>query len=252
MARQSFIMGSRRKNICPGEDWNVTPREAMALQRELADAIEVKPLPQDFEVLGAADIAYLHATHQLVAVIVTFCWPHLELKETVHVVSPIHFPYVPGLLSFREVPPLLEAFDLLKHPPEVFLCDGQGVAHPRRLGFAAHLGLCLGIPTVGCAKKRLCGEHQPFELHRGNHSPLIFQGEVVGCVYCSREGVKPIFISHGHLANLESSVALVKHCLGRFRLPEPLRQAHQVATRLRRKLGRSSSETSFFVTPGEV
>jgi deoxyribonuclease V len=216
--------------------WNLTPQEAIARQKELAGRIRLQPLPEDFEVLAAADLAYVGASQRLVAVIVTFVWPGLQMLECVHVVEPVCFPYVPGLLSFREIPPLLAAHQLLKRPPEVFLCDGQGLAHPRKLGLASHLGLCLGIPTVGCAKKRLCGVHPPLELKRGNHVPLDLNGEMVGEVLCSRDGVKPIYISPGHLADFASSRELILRYLGRYRLPEPLRHAHNIATRLRQQL----------------
>ncbi|HBZ55930.1 MAG TPA: endonuclease V [Syntrophobacteraceae bacterium] len=220
--------------------WNIAPREAIARQRELALQIRLQPLPAHFEVLAAADLAYLNSSQQLVAVIVTYSWPHLQLLECVHVVEPVGFPYIPGLLSFREIPPLLAAHQLLRRSPDVFLCDGQGLAHPRKLGLACHLGLCLQIPTVGCAKKRLCGEHHPLKLQRGNHTALYLDGEMVGQVLCSRDRVKPLYISPGHLADFDSSRALVLHCLGRYRQPEPLRYAHNVATGLRRQMADSS------------
>ncbi len=218
-------------------EWNITPAEAITRQKELASRVRLQPLPAEFGVLGAADLAYAKSSQQLVAVIVTFTWPTLQALETVHVVEPVRFPYVPGLLSFREIPALLSAYRLLKRPPEVFLCDGQGLAHPRKLGLASHLGLCLEIPTVGCAKSRLCGEHQPLELKRGQHTPLYLHGEQVGEVLCSRDQVKPVFVSPGHLADFPSSRLLVLRCLSRYRLPEPLRQAHDIATRLRQQLG---------------
>lgn len=214
----------------------MTPKAAVALQRELAERIVLQPLPDDFKVLGASDISYLKSLNRLVAVVLTFRWPSLERLERVHAVAPIRFPYVPGLLSFREIPPVLEAIGQLTSPPEVFLCDGQGIAHPRRLGLAAHLGLCLEIPTVGCAKSRLCGSHQPFALERGKHTPLQLADEVVGCVFCSRAGVKPLYISPGHLADVDTARQLVERCVGRYRIPEPLRQAHQAATMLRKSL----------------
>ncbi len=216
--------------------WDLSPQEAVNLQRELAGRVSFRPLPKRFDILAASDIAYAKEKNRLVAVIVTFRWPDLEPVEAVHVISPVRFPYIPGLLSFREVPALLEAYELLRLPPDVMLCDGQGIAHPRRLGLASHLGLCLAIPTVGCAKKRLCGIHGPLELRRGFDVPLVMNGEIVGCVLCSRDGVKPLFISPGHLSDLETSRELVRRCLGRFRIPEPLRQAHHLATRLREQL----------------
>jgi deoxyribonuclease V len=216
--------------------WDLRPAEARALQKEISGRVKLQPLPETFTVLGAADIAYISSTNQLVAAIVTFRWPGLELIETSHVIAPIAFPYIPGLLSFREVPPLLEAHGKLQHPPEVLLCDGQGIAHPRRFGLASHLGLCLGIPTIGCAKKLLCGEHDAVELNRGASMPLRLGDEVVGWVFRSRTGVKPIYISPGHLTDLDSSKDLIHRCLGRFRIPEPLRQAHNLATQLRKEL----------------
>ncbi len=217
-------------------DWNLSPREAIALQKELAGSIIIRPLPSRFKIIGAADIAYSKATDRLVAVMLTFTWPGLEPIEAAHLVSGVPFPYIPGLLSFREVPPLLETHAKLVKKPDVLLCDGQGIAHPRRLGFAAHLGLCLGIPTVGCAKSRLCGEHGPLVLRKGRSAPLFLGPEQVGLVYCSRDGVKPLYLSPGHLADIASSMKLVSRCVRRYRIPEPLRLAHILATRLRREL----------------
>jgi deoxyribonuclease V len=216
--------------------WDLSPKEAIALQRELAQQVQLQPLPEHFEVLGAADIGYVPRKNRLVAVMLTFRWPGLEPLETAHFVAPIPFPYIPGLLSFREVPSLLAAYDQLQRPPDILLCDGQGIAHPRRLGLASHLGLFLDIPTVGCAKTRLCGTHAPLDLRRGNYTPLLLAEETVGYVYCSREGVKPVYISPGHLADLESSRKIIEGCVGRYRLPEPLRKAHHLATQLRRTL----------------
>jgi len=216
--------------------WDVTPREARVLQEQLAAEVKLQPLPEHFEILGASDIAYVGAINQLTAVMLTFSWPTLELLETAEVVSPIKFPYVPGLLSFREIPPLLEAYGRLKHKPDILLCDGQGLAHPRKFGLAAHLGLYLNKPAVGCAKSRLCGEYEPFALHRNNYSQLRYHGETLGYVFCSRDHVRPIYVSPGHLSDLDSSLELVRRCLGRYRIPEPLRQAHNTATKLRKKL----------------
>lgn len=216
--------------------WDLTPREAKIKQLELVQQIRITPLAMDFQVLGAADIGYASACNQMAAVVATFRWPDLHPMEVAHVTGPVQFPYIPGLLSFRELPILLQAFRQLKKPPQVLLCDGQGMAHPRRFGLASHLGLCLGIPTVGCAKKRLCGDHEPLPPNRGAKVPLLLGGEVVGTVYRSRDRVKPIFISPGHLSDVDSSTELVRRCLGRFRLPEPIRSAHTLAAELRRKL----------------
>jgi len=213
--------------------WDLSPREAVQLQKDLARQVVLQPLPLDFDVLAAADLSYFRGRAYLAAVIVTFRWPDLSPIETVHVKAPVKFPYVPGLLSFREVPALLEAFQRLRTRPDVFLCDGQGLAHPRKFGLACHLGLVLDLPAVGCAKSRLCGEHPPLELRKGHSVPLVLNAERVGSVYCSRTGVKPLYISPGHLADPPSSEELVSRCVGRFRIPEPLRRAHAAATALR-------------------
>jgi len=127
----------------------------------------------------------------------------------------------------------MEVHHRLHHKPQVMLCDGQGIAHPRRFGLASHLGVCLDIPTVGCAKKRLCGHFEPFDRRKGHGNDLILDGGVVGRVLCTRDGVKPVYVSPGHLADIPSSVELILKCVRRFRIPEPLRQAHLAATRLR-------------------
>jgi deoxyribonuclease V len=195
--------------------------------------VRIQPLPARLKIIGAADISYSKHTDLLTAVILTFSWPSLDLIESAHHVCRVTFPYVPGLLSFREVPPLIEAYRKIGRKPDVLLCDGQGIAHPRRLGFAAHLGLYLGIPTVGCAKSRLCGDHDSLSLRKGSSKPLILYGDRVGLVFCSRDGVKPIYISPGHLSDIPSSKRLISRCLRRYRIPEPLRLAHIEANRLR-------------------
>lgn len=222
-------------------DWDISPREAVALQKKLAGQVRTQPLPSSFRILAAADIAYSKTTDQIVAAILTFSWPDLDPVESVHRVSTVKFPYVPGLLSFREIPPLLDAYRDLHEKPDVFLCDGQGIAHPRKFGFAAHLGICLGIPSIGCAKSLLCGEHDPVPLLKGSGRPILLGGEVVGLAYCSRNGVKPIYISPGHLADIPTSEALVSRCLRRYRIPEPLRLAHILATRLRKEIAETVS-----------
>jgi deoxyribonuclease V len=225
----------------PLHSWDLTPKEAMALQRVLAGEVVLQPLPRVFRILGASDIGYVKHGDLLVAVVLTFSWPELQPLEAVRAVCPVRFPYIPGLLSFREIPPLIEAFQQLQSRPDVLLCDGQGIAHPRKFGLAAHLGLCLGLPTVGCAKKRLCGKHAPPPVSKGRSVPLYLDEEVVGSVYCSRDNVKPIFVSPGHLSDIETSEQLISRCLGRYRIPEPLRQAHLLATKLRMQLSISSN-----------
>lgn len=216
--------------------WNLSPSEAVSLQQTLRERVILQPLPSQIQVLGAADVGYVPSMKKMVAAMVTFQWPDLTPLEAAQSTFHMDFPYIPGLLSFREVPPLLEAFESLGRKPDVILCDGQGIAHPRKLGLASHLGICLDLPTVGCAKKKLCGNHETLPLIRGQCQPLMFQGERVGYVLCSRTGVKPIYISPGHKADGESSLQLVRRCLGTYRIPQPLRHAHHLATRLRNQL----------------
>jgi deoxyribonuclease V len=208
-------------------------KEAIALQKTLAAQVRIQPLPTELKIIGAADISYCRHTDLLIAVIVSLGWPGLDLIESVHYACRVAFPYVPGLLSFREVPPLIEAYRKIRQKPDVLLCDGQGIAHPRKIGLAAHLGLCLGIPTVGCAKSRLCGDHEGLTLRKGSSKPLLVNGEQAGLVFCSRDGVKPIYISPGHLSDIASSERLISRCLRRYRIPEPLRLAHLEANRRR-------------------
>jgi deoxyribonuclease V len=213
--------------------WTLSVKEAIALQKTLAAQVRIQPLPTGLNIIGAADISYSRQTDLLISVIVALRWPSLDLLDSVHYVCRATFPYMPGLLSFREVPPLIEAYRKIREKLDVLLCDGQGIAHPRKVGFASHLGLCLGIPTVGCAKSRLCGVHESLTLRKGSSKPLLVKGEQVGSVFCSRDGVKPIYISPGHLSDIASSEWLISRCLRRYRIPEPLRLAHLEANRLR-------------------
>lgn len=213
--------------------WTLSPKEAVSLQKTLAGLVVTQPLPAGLKIVGATDISYSKNSDLLIAVIATFELPRLEFIESAHHVCRATFPYVPGLLSFREIPPLLVAWGAIAKKPDVILCDGQGIAHPRKLGLAAHLGLCLGIPTVGCAKSRLCGSYEEPPMKKGSSRPLLLNGEQVGCVLRSRDSVKPIYVSPGHLSDVESSKRLVLRCLDRFRIPGPLRFAHIEANRLR-------------------
>ena len=165
----------------------------------------------------------------------------LEVVERVGVVERVTFPYVPGLLSFRECPPVLAAFEKLKTVPDVVMCDGQGIAHPRRIGIASHLGLWLALPTIGCAKSLLCGTYEEPGPERGARSPLIDKGEVIGAVVRSRARVKPLYVSPGHLCDLESAVNVVLACSVKYRLPVPARLAHETVNDLRRAAGEDRS-----------
>ena len=219
--------------------WDVSPAEARRIQADLAarvdltDAITLDAI----ETVAGVDNTYVTQDGMTTAgaVVVVLTFPAMEVVETAFVWQPIAFPYVPGLLSFREAPAVLAACADLTVEPDVFLFDGQGYAHPRRLGLASHLGLFLQRPTIGCAKSRLVGEHAEPERVFGAHTPLVHRGEVVGAAVRTRPRHKPLFVSPGHKISVDTAVALALACCrdGAF-LPEPTRLAHEVVTQQRR------------------
>ena len=164
------------------------------------------------------------------AAVAVLRYPELDLLETAIARRPTEFPYVPGLLSFRELPAVLEAIDRLREPPDLLLCDGQGIAHPRRLGIASHLGLLVDIPSIGVAKTRLCGSHGAVPDQRGAWTPLRADSEIIGAVLRTRPGVKPLYVSPGHRIGLETAIGYVMRCCTRYRLPETTRHAHRLAS----------------------
>lgn len=209
--------------------WGVTPGEAIALQERLRPAV-VADRPIDLaavRLVAGVDVSVENNESQAAVVVVTF--PDFRPVETVLARRPTPFPYVPGLLSFREGPVLEEAFERLAAAPDVFIFDGMGIAHPRRIGIASHMGLWLERPTIGCGKTRLCGRHGPLPPEKGACVPLVDRGETIGAVVRTRTDTNPVFISPGHLADIPSAVDLVLRCVPKFRLPEPIRMAHNAA-----------------------
>ncbi len=220
--------------------WDLAPAEAIQTQEELRHRVR----PERVAVgrlarVAGCDLAI--AGDRLCASVRVFALPHLELLDAADAVRPTAFPYVPGLLSFREAPALLAAFARLRIRPDAILCDGQGVAHPRRFGLACHLGVLLDLPSVGCAKSRLVGTHREPATARGSTAPLLDGDEVMGAVVRTRSGVRPIYVSIGHRIRLDDAVRLVLRCGGGYRLPEPTRQADLAAGRLARALEASGS-----------
>lgn len=214
----------------PLHSWNVTPAEARALQSTLSRQVQLQNRLPEMRFLAGVDVGFEQQGEITRAAVVLLSWPSLQVVERVLVRQPTCFPYVPGLLSFRELPAVLQAFSQLQQRPDLVLCDGQGVAHPRRLGIASHLGLWLDVPTIGVAKKRLVGRHEEVGDAKGDTVPLLDKGEQIGTVLRSRVGVKPLFISAGHRIDQPTAVGWVVRCLTRFRLPEPTRQAHRLAS----------------------
>jgi deoxyribonuclease V len=210
--------------------WDLSPTEAVALQQELRrEVIADRPIPLDeIRLVAGVDVSVKDEVSRAAIVVLTY--PGFEPVETALATRPTPFPYVPGLLSFREGPVLEAAFTTLRTVPDVFLFDGMGIAHPRRIGIASHMGLWLERPTIGCGKTRLVGHHGPLAPERGAAAPLIDRGETIGVALRTRHARNPLFISPGHLADIATSAELVLRCAPRFRLPEPIRQAHRAAS----------------------
>jgi len=220
----------------PLHDWTgLTPTAAVALQRELAGGVDTTSSFGDFDLIAGADCSYNRFSPWFFAIVVIWRRRDGAIVETAEAVGKSPFPYVPGLLSFRELPTVLEAFAKLTVRPDVVLVDGQGIAHPRRLGIASHLGLWIDLPTIGCAKSRLVGTHKNPRKRRGSIVPLIDKDEVIGDVVRTKDGVKPLYISPGHRMNRESAVRTVLACGRGYRMPEPTRQAHLYVNELRRR-----------------
>lgn len=216
--------------------WNLTPRAAIALQQRLRERVARIPthrLPAN-PLAAGTDVSCDPHSDRIVAIVVLMALPGCDVVETQTVVAKAKFPYVPGLLSFRELPVLLRCFRKLRHTPDVVMADGHGLAHPRRFGIASHLGLILDLPALGCAKSILCGKHAPLGIERGATAALSDRGETIGCALRTRRGVRPVYVSVGHKLNLAAAVDLVLRCAPRFRLPEPTRQAHIRSNALRR------------------
>ncbi|MEJ2201942.1 MAG: deoxyribonuclease V [Desulfuromonadaceae bacterium] len=215
--------------------WKVDYRQAVELQRELAGQLRLENLlPASVTTVGGVDVSYEKHGNLFFAAVVVLDGSSMQPVDQAHAVARVDFPYIPGLLSFRELPVILEAFRRLKTVPAAVLVDGQGIAHPRCFGLASHLGLWLDIPTVGCAKSRLCGSHDEPGCKRGDWSPLLLDQRTVGAVLRTRDRVKPMYISPGNLIDVQGAVDLVLSCLGRYRMPEPTRLAHHLTNRLRR------------------
>ncbi|MHC4136075.1 MAG: deoxyribonuclease V [Planctomycetota bacterium] len=206
---------------------------AVRRQLELRDRLVLSGGPRRVARVAGADISYDRGSDRFHAAVVVLGWPGLEVVESATARGRSPFPYIPGLLSFREGPLLMRAFRRLERPPDLILFDGHGIAHMRRFGIASHLGLLLDLPSIGCAKRRLVGEHAAPGRKVGDQTPLVHEGRRVGAVVRTRAGVKPVFVSPGHRIGLAAAVRWVLATGAGYRLPEPTRQAHLLANRLR-------------------
>ncbi len=214
--------------------WEVNPREAIQLQKELKKKISLKKSFSKIKKVAGADVSYYK--NKMIAGVIVFEFPNLKAIEKRSFISPINFPYIPGLLTFREGPSILAAFKKIKNEPDIILFDGQGIAHPRRMGIATHLGLFLGRPTIGCAKSRLSGKYTSVGEEKGNYALLKEGEEVLGAVLRTRREVKPIFVSPGHKIDLPNSIEIVLKCIVKYRLPLPVREAHIFVNQIRNDL----------------
>lgn len=222
-------------NIPHLHDWPTTEAEALSIQNTLAPRVDVSRPLERFEFVAGCDIAYHITEPVLFAAVVVVRVGDGAVIETQTVTQEVTFPYIPGLLSFREIPAILGAFANLRHTPDVVMLDGQGVAHPRRFGLACHLGLWLDLPCLGCAKSWLIGDHTEPGTQAGDVAPLTIGGEPVGAVLRSASGAKPVYVSPGHKIDLESAVEVVRSTLSGYRHPTPTREAHMAANALRGK-----------------
>lgn len=216
--------------IHPPYPWPQTESEALAIQEKWRSQVKTTPDFSSVNYVAGVDLAYSADDTITKAAIVVLSFPDLQLCDRAIALRPTTFPYIPGFLSFREVPAVLDAWEKLKICPDLLLCDGQGLAHPRRFGLACHLGVLTNIPAIGVAKSRFIGQHDPLEENRGSWQPLIDQGEIVGAVVRSRTGVQPIYVSIGHRLDLTTAIDYVLQCTPKYRLPETTRLADQLAS----------------------
>lgn len=214
--------GARTKSALPD-----SAEEAVAWQNEMRHCVIRASSVSKVSVVAGADVSA--RGDRVRGAVVTLGYPDLEPIEDATAVMPARFPYVPGLLAFREAPVLIEAFRRLKTTPDLLIVDGQGLAHPRRFGLACHLGVELDLPAIGCAKSRLIGEHKNPGSRKGARVDLLHKGEVIGRVVRTREGVKPVYVSIGHRVDLDTAVRFTLLLCERYKLPEPIRHAHRAA-----------------------
>lgn len=221
----------------------LSPQEAVVLQRELAAQVRLEPLPAPPRTIAGADISYNKFSDIIYAGIVVLSFPELQIIETAGVRAKEKFRYIPGLLGFRELPPLMEVWDLLTTKPDVLVLDGHGTAHPRRMGIATHFGIVADRPAIGCAKSLLTGRFGPLDAAAGSATDLIASnGEKIGEVVRTKKGINPVFVSPGHRITQAEATALMLRCVTKYRIPEPTRQAHLLVNKLRTSDGAPPQE----------
>lgn len=206
---------------------DISVEEAKQLQKRLAKKVKIIPLKKRVERVGGVDVCIKE--NRAVACVVVMSYPNMKILDVSIESKEISFPYIPGFLSFREGPIIIEAIKKLSLVPDVFIFDGQGIAHPRKMGIATHIGVVLDISTVGCAKSVLCGTYKEPDKEKGSWTPLVYKGNIVGAVLRTKTSVKPVIVSVGNKIELSQCIEIVLKCSTRYRLPEPVRQAHIIA-----------------------
>lgn len=207
--------------------WNVTPQEARGIQDKLRTQVIKTDEFGVINTIAGVDIGIRQNIAQ--ASIIVLSYPELHIVDGIVTQYKVSFPYIPGILSYREIPPLLVAFAYLNTEPDLIIVDGQGIAHPRRFGLASHLGLVLDTPTIGCAKSRLCGSYTEPDKEKGSFTYLMDDNEIIGAVLRTRSKISPVYVSIGHKVSLDSAIRITLDCCPRFRLPETTRYAHKAA-----------------------
>ena len=217
-------------------EWNLTPKAAIEVQKQLAyEVVRQDAFDAPVKTVAGIDLGFDLKNDTCRAVVVVLSFPELELVETAEAILPIQFPYIPGLLSFRETPIAVKALEKLNIAPDLILCDGQGIAHPRRFGIACHIGLITNVPSIGVAKSLLVGKYESLGLTRGSVAPLIHQNEEIGVALRTKDNVQPVYVSVGHKISLETATEYVLQCAPKYRLPETTRLADKLAS-YRKKL----------------
>jgi deoxyribonuclease V len=210
-------------------NWNLTPEHARQLQNRLSPLIVTSCQSLKCQTVAGIDVSIQFTKDDGFAAIVVMSYPSLELIDMNVYQGKIRFPYIPGLLSFREAPLILKAWQKIKRKPDIIIVDGQGIAHPRRFGIASHLGLILDIPSIGCAKSRLIGVHDELPDETGSYTLLRDNNDTIGAAVRTRKGTKPVYISVGHKIDLNTAINTILKCCQGYRLPEPIRIAHMAA-----------------------
>lgn len=213
--------------------WGVSYKDAALLQEELRGRLIIRNMSRQPGIVAGADVAYSRHTNSVYAGVIVMDFSSMSVIEEATATAKATFPYIPGLLSFREAPVLLKAFSRINTVPDVILFDGQGIAHPRGVGLASHMGLILDKPSIGCAKKLLLGGHKPVGDKVGAFSYILYKKRRIGVALRTRQGVKPVFVSPGYKTDIASSRKIALDCCRKYRLPEPIRKAHNLVTLLR-------------------